>query len=152
MHIKLTDMESIISSGSVCRPTPWILRRRPPGLGLNVFYPFLTFSQPVSWAEILCLVRPGQMMSCVPVSRIDVPLWSDDPCPVDSCLNLLRVLDSRNGVIGMSTSPHLRTWLINNNLCGQQFSQWRFTTAFDAYTGHIQCFMQHNFLTYFLKL
>ena len=87
-------MGSINSSGSDCRPTSWILGRRPPGLGfgllticlhilhsvfkfknvLHVFYPFLPshsrwdpaiikyhFTVP-GWAEILCLVRPGQMM------------------------------------------------------------------------------------------
>ena len=45
-----------------------------------------------------------------------------DLCPVDSCLNLLSALDSRNGVMSMRTSPHLRALLINNNPCGQQFS------------------------------
>ena len=45
-----------------------------------------------------------------------------DLCPVDSCVNLLSVLDSRNGVMSMRTSPHLRALLINNNPCGQQFS------------------------------
>ena len=96
MQIKITDMESINSSGSDCRPTSWILRRRPPGLGfgllticlhilhsvfkfknvlhVGLFYPFLPshsrwdpaiikyhFTVP-GWAEILCLVSPGQMM------------------------------------------------------------------------------------------
>ena len=45
-----------------------------------------------------------------------------DLCPVDSCVNLLSALDSRNGVMSMRTSPHLRALLINNNPCGQQFS------------------------------
>ena len=45
-----------------------------------------------------------------------------DLCPVDSCVNLLSALDSRNGVMSMRTSPHLRALLVNNNPCGQQFS------------------------------
>ena len=45
-----------------------------------------------------------------------------DLCPVDSCVNLLSALDSRNGVMSMRTSPHSRALLINNNPCGQQFS------------------------------
>ena len=46
-----------------------------------------------------------------------------DLCPVDSCLNLLSVLGSRNGVMGMRTSPPLRALLINSNPCShQQFS------------------------------
>ena len=45
-----------------------------------------------------------------------------DLCPVDSCVNLLSALDSRNGVMSMRTSPHLRALLINNNPCGQHFS------------------------------
>ena len=36
--------------------------------------------------------------------------------------NLLSALDSRNGVMSMRTSPHLRALLINSNPCGQQFS------------------------------
>ena len=39
-----------------------------------------------------------------------------DLCPVDSCVNLLSALDSRNGVMSMRTSPHLRALLINNNV------------------------------------
>ena len=35
-----------------------------------------------------------------------------DLCPVDSCLNLLSALDSRNRVMGMRTSPHVRALLI----------------------------------------
>ena len=97
-------MGSINSSGSDCRPTSWILGRRPPGLGfgllticlhilhsvfkiknvIHVFYPFLPshsrwdpaiieyhFTVP-GWAEILCLVSPGQMMPLRP-SRGDCP-------------------------------------------------------------------------------
>ena len=71
-----------------------------------------------------------------------------DLCPVDSCVNLLSALDSRNGVMSMRTSPHLRALLINNNPCGQQFSWSRFTAVFDAYTGtyndlcHIICYFR----------
>ena len=45
-----------------------------------------------------------------------------DLCPVDSCVNLLSALESRNGFMSMGTSPHLRALLINNYPCGQQFS------------------------------
>ena len=71
-----------------------------------------------------------------------------DLCPVDSCVNLLSALDSRNGVMSMRTSLHLRALLINNNPCGQQFSWSRFTAVFDAYTGtyndlcHIICYFR----------
>ena len=51
---------------------------------------------------------------CLLVSHYDL-------CPVDSCVNLLSALDSRNGVMSMRTSPHLRALLINNNPCGQKF-------------------------------
>ena len=45
-----------------------------------------------------------------------------DLCPVDSCVNLHSALDSRNWVMSMRTSSHLRALLTNNNPCGQQFS------------------------------
>ena len=70
--------------------------------------------------------------------------------PVDSCLSLLSALDSRNGVLSMRTSPHLRALLIKNNPYGQQFSSSRFTTVFDAYTGTYNDFC--NIIFYFRKL
>ena len=73
-----------------------------------------------------------------------------DPCPVDLCVNLLSALDSRNGVISMRTSPHLRALLINNNPCGQQFSLSRFTAGFDASTGTYNDLC--NIIFYFRKL
>ena len=70
----------------------------------------------VTWFCSQLIAKPG--------NKTVTPSWPDhyDLCPVDSCVNLLSALDSRNGVMSMRTSPHLRGLLINNNPCGQQFS------------------------------
>ena len=81
------------------------------------------------WKFLKCLSGLGDMCRNYMVAQ------HYDLCPVDSCVNLLSALDSRNGVMSMRTSLHLRALLINNNPCGQQFSWSRFTAVFDAYTG-----------------
>ena len=75
-------------------------------------------------------LRPGNSCVITPSGHLNRGCWSSCTrttehyglCPVDSCVNLLSALDSRNGVMSMRTSPHLRALLINNNPCGQQFS------------------------------
>ena len=54
-----------------------------------------------------------------------------DLCPVDSCVNLLSALDSRNGVMSMRTSPHLR-------VCGATCGMHVFAGFVDKFFGHFR--------------
>ena len=72
--------------------------------------------------EVWSLMSDNALISGTGKVGMAFYLLHHDLCPVDSCVNLHSALDSRNGVMSMRTSPHLRALLTNNNPCGQQFS------------------------------